>query len=111
MSNRIYKYRLPFRETSKVIMPKDSIIIRIDGLDGSLWIWAHIDTEAELVERTFHLFKTGGSMLDDMDGYVYLGCGAIQIQMELMMYVYEKPGTEVTAPEAPAPFDWKEVQE
>lgn len=107
----IYKYRLPFMEVSKVVMPKNSKIIRIDGLDGAIWIWAIVDTEEPLVERTFHLFKTGGEMPSDIDEYDYLGCGAIFVQMELMMYVFEKPNTEVSVGSEPPPFDWKKVQE
>lgn len=107
----IFKYRLPFMEVSKVTMPKGANIIRIDGIDGAIWIWAIIDTDAPMVERTFELFKTGGEMPDDIDEYVYHGCGAIFIQMELMMYVFERPGTEVECSPEPEPFDWKRIQE
>jgi hypothetical protein len=107
----IYKYRLPFMEVSKVTMPADSEIIRTAGLDGAIWLWAIVDTEKPLVERTFHLFKTGGKMPDDIADYNFLGCGAIFIQMELMMYIFEKPNTEVPVGDIPPPFDWKLVQE
>lgn len=107
----IYKYRLPFMEVSKVIMPKDAQIIRIDGLDGALWIWAIVNTDNELEERTFHLFKTGGEMPNNISGYIYHGCGAIFIQMELMMYVFEYPGSATKAKEPLPAFNWKEVQE
>ena len=63
----IYKYRLPFMEYSVVSMPEDANIIRIDGLDGALWMWAIVDTESPLVDREFSLFKTGGAMPDDID--------------------------------------------
>ena len=92
----IYKYRLPFMEKAVVDMPQDAEIIRIDGLDGALWIWAIIDTEAEIEAREFFLFKTGAEMPDDILDfeYQYLGCGAIFIQMELMMYVFQKYRTK-----------------
>lgn len=90
-----FKYRLPFMEEAEVVMPVGAEIIRIDGLDGALWIWAIIDTEAEEEKRTFHLFKTGAAMPDDIvDNYKYLGCGAIFIQQELMLYVFEKRESE-----------------
>lgn len=111
----IYKYRLPFSEVAKVVLPVGAEIIRIHGetdplSGGQLSLWAIIDTEAPTEVRTFHLFKTGGKMPDDIAAYKYLGCGAIFIQMELMMYVFEYPGTAVpyTAPE---PFDWSTVAE
>lgn len=108
----IYKYRIPFMETSKVVLHKDAKVLRIDGFDGALWLWAIVDTEQPLVERTFYLYKTGGQMPDDIDTYNYLGCGAIFIQMELMMYIFEKNVIEQKLVDAlPAAFDWKAMQE
>ncbi len=108
----IYKYRLPFMEKSKVSMPEGANIIRIDGFDGAIWMWAIIDTDKPLVDREFELYKTGGEMPDNIDDYNYLGCGAIFIQMELMMYVFEKrdytPKKSITVVND---FDWKKVQE
>src|SRR5213595_3614843 len=85
----IYKYRLPFMEVATVEMPKGAQVIRVDGLDGALWIWAVVDTDEPIVKREFHLFKTG-AVLDDASEWYYHGCGAIKIQMELMLYVFEK---------------------
>lgn len=107
----IYKYRLPFMEVSKVTMPKGAQIVRIDGMDGAIWIWAQVDTNKELVERTFHLFKTGGEMPDNINDAVYLGCGAIFVQMQLMMYVFEFPNSEKVLDAQPEPFDWLKHQE
>jgi hypothetical protein len=86
----IHKYQLGMAEVAKVQMPQDASIIRIDGIDGFLYIWAVVDTEAPMEERTFHLFKTGAPMPDDIHTYHYHGCGGIFVQMELMMYVWEK---------------------
>lgn len=107
----IYKYRLPFQEVSQVTLPQDATIIRIAGENGAIWIWAIVDTDLPLEDRTFHLFKTGGQMPDDIHRYVYLGCGAIFVQMELMMYVFELPGTAVPSVPVPPPFDWTAHQE
>lgn len=106
----IYKYRIPFMEVSKVVMPADSQIIRIDGFDGSLWLWAIVNTDLPLVERTLYLYKTGGEMRSDIRGLNYLGCGAIYIQMELMMYIFEVPNSECPHIEAATKFDWIAVQ-
>ena len=82
-------------EQAEVVMPANANIIRVDGLDGAIWIWAVVDTEAPLVKRTFSLFKTGGKMPDDIDEYNYVGCGAIFVQQELMLYLFEIPSSEV----------------
>lgn len=89
---KIFKYRLPFMEVSTIDMPVGARVIRVDGLDGALWVWAVVDPEAPIEARTFHLFKTGAEMPDDINLYFYHGCGAIFIQMELMMYVFERMG-------------------
>jgi len=86
----IYKYRLPFMETATVEMPVGAKIIRADGLEGALWLWAIVDTEVPTETRTFHLFKTGGKMPQDILEFEYIGCGAIFVQMELMMYIFER---------------------
>ena len=87
----IHKFTLPFMERSTVQMPAGALVIRVDGLDGFLFLWAVVDTDQPIVEREFLLFKTGAPMPDDiLQSYSYLGCGAIFVQMELMMYVWEK---------------------
>lgn len=109
----IYKYRLPFMEVAKVEMPADAKILRVDGVDGALWLWAIVDTESPLVVREFHLFKTGSEMPDDIDAYYYyLGGGAIFIQMELFMYVFEDLRyVPAPAKPLPKPFQWMKYQE
>lgn len=86
----IHKFQLPIQEDATVSMPDGARIVRVDGLDGFLWIWAVVDTERPMVERAFKLFKTGGTMPEDIDDYAYLGCGAIFVQQELMLYVFER---------------------
>lgn len=108
----IYKYQLPFMEKVIVSMPEGANIIRIDGLEGSLWIWAIVDTDNDPVDREFELFKTGAEMPDNISEYQYHGCGAIFVQMELCMYVFEKLSY---TPKKSIPvvndFDWKKYQE
>jgi hypothetical protein len=87
----IHKYILPFQEVAYVSMPYESTILRVDGISGQLYVWAVIDTENQLVEHKFYLFKTGMEMPNDINSYYYHGCGAIFIGMELMMYVYTNP--------------------
>lgn len=72
------------------MMPEGALVIRVDGINGFLCLWAVVDTAAPIVKRDFLLFKTGAAMPDDiLKAYHYLGCGGIFVQMELMMYVWE----------------------
>lgn len=85
----IYKYTLPFKELSTVKLPIGAEVIRCDGIDGFLYIWAIVETSNDEEVREFHLFKTGSEMPRNKK-LRYLGCGAIFIQMELMMYIFEE---------------------
>lgn len=108
----IYKYRIPFMEKAIVSMPAESKVIRVAGVDGSLWLWAVVDTDKPMVDREFSLFKTGSEMPEDIDGYRYLGWGAIYVQMELAMYVFENL-TYTHRPSIPVTndFNWKNYLE
>jgi hypothetical protein len=86
----IHKFSLGMAEKAYVDMPEGALVIRVDGIDGFLYLWAVVDTDAPMVRREFLLFKTGAPMPDDiLHSYHYLGCGGIFVQMELMMYVWE----------------------
>lgn len=86
----IHKFQLGMAEKASVMMPEGALVIRVDGIDGFLYLWAVVDTEAPIVKRDFLLFKTGAAMPDDiLQTHNYLGCGGIFVQMELMMYVWE----------------------
>ena len=88
---KIFKYTLPIAERTHIDLPLGAQILRVDGLDGGLWVWAIVDTTASLERREFALFKTGGDMPDNVaEEYKYVGCGSIYIQQELCLYVFEK---------------------
>lgn len=92
---KIFKYTLPIAERTHIDLPLGAQILRVDGLDGGLWVWAMVDTTAPLERREFALFKTGGDMPDNVaEEYKYVGCGSIYIQQELMLYVFEKVSRE-----------------
>lgn len=85
----IFKYQLPIEEVTTVIMPQGAEVIRVGGLDGCIWIWAVVDTDKPEIPHKFHLFKTGGEIPENLS-LTYVGCGAIFIQQELMLYVFKE---------------------
>ena len=88
---KIFKFQLGMAERATVQMQEGAEVIRIDGIEGFLYIWAVVDPAAPMVGREFDLFKTGADMPDDiLETHRYLGCGGIFVQMELMMYVWER---------------------
>lgn len=87
--NRIWKYQMPVAEQFTMKLPEGAEIIRMDGENGYLWLWAVVNTEAPLEERTFESFKAGGTMPDDLSRHVFMGMASIYIQQELMLYIFE----------------------
>lgn len=87
-NQRVFKYLVSFKEHVHLELPIGAKIIRIDVEDGHLYFWALISTDAEIETREFFLSKTGGVGLPDIP-LDYLGCGAIFVQQELMLYVFE----------------------
>jgi hypothetical protein len=88
----IHKYNIPFKQDVTVDIPQGAEFIRATVVDGAMFVWAVVDSEAPMIPREFHLYKTGNAMVETP--LQYLGCGAIYLQMELMMYVFVEP--EVT---------------
>ncbi len=86
---KVFKYLVPFKEFVELELPKGAKVIRIDGMEGHLYFWALVDTDAETENRRFYLAKTGGVGLPDLP-LKYVGCGALFIQPELMLYVFEE---------------------
>ena len=85
----IYKYPLPVQEKYIIELPKDARIIRCSDVDGLFFIWAIVDTEAELENRYLELYKTGQPIETDLDYLVMIGQCRLFIMQELMLYVFE----------------------
>ena len=96
----IHKFTVPFQEVAYVQIPQVNTILRIDGVEGQIYLWAIVDTESPLINQKLYLFKTGMEMPIDIKDYTYHGCGAIFIGMELMMYIFTK-STDVHSSVAP----------
>lgn len=87
---RVYKYELGIKEKQSLDLPKDSKIIRVDDVDGRLFLWAIIeDSESKLENRVIELYKTG-MPLENYDNLGYLGFCKVFIGQELGMYVFER---------------------
>lgn len=85
----IFKYQVPVQERFTMKLPAGAEIIRLAGHGGMFWLWAIVDTTAPDEDRLFHAFKTGGKIPPDLS-LSYIGCCALFIQMELMLYIFEE---------------------
>lgn len=85
----IWKYQMPVQERFIMRLPAGAEIIRMTDQGGMFWLWAIVDTEAPLVERRFHAFKTGMAIPTDLK-LEYRGYCTINIQQELGLYIFEE---------------------
>lgn len=86
-SRTIWKYQIPVLEDFTIKLPTGAEIIRFANEGGKLWLWAVVNPSAEIEDRRLLAFKAGAEMPSEpMD---YLGCAAIYIQAELMLYYFE----------------------
>lgn len=87
------KFIVPFKERFTLELPKGAEVVRIDTVDGHVYLWAVVDTEAPIEPVEFVAQKTGGEIPLGLS-LEYVGCAAIHIQMELMLYFFKVVGKQ-----------------
>lgn len=85
----IWKYPVPVLEEFTLNLPREAEVLRIAMIDGHVWLWALVDTEAELVTRRFFAVKCGAAVPDGPE-LRHLGFYALYVQQELGLYVFEE---------------------
>jgi hypothetical protein len=85
----IWKYQMPVLEQFTMKLPKGAQIIRVDDQGGMFWLWALVDTNAELETRRFRAIKCGAKAPDGV-ALKYIGFCKIFIQQELGLYIFEE---------------------
>lgn len=83
----IWKYQIPVLEVFDIDLPKGAEIIRFENEGGKLWLWAVVNPDEEIKPITLYAFKTGAEIPTEIN-LRYLGCAAIYIQAELMLYYF-----------------------
>lgn len=69
MEKKIYKYKLELTEEQIVNMPQGSKILSTQLQDGSICLWAMVDTEKPFKQRDIRIYGTG-SKITDLDKYI-----------------------------------------
>jgi hypothetical protein len=59
MKIAIWKYKLAIIGEQKITMPDNAVSLSVQAQDGDVCLWAMVDEEAPLVERTFVIYETG----------------------------------------------------
>lgn len=68
----IWKFPLLVVGEQVISVPVGSVPISAQFQRGTLCLWAFVETEAETVEQTIHIYGTGGLLPDDDPG-IYVG--------------------------------------
>lgn len=87
----IYKYPLNIQELSKIPLPKNAKVLSFQFQHLVPCIWAQIDTEQPLVDRTFYIFGTGREFPKNI-ALNYIGtCQESSLLSSYVWHLYEQP--------------------
>lgn len=93
----IFKYQIPIQEDFKLTLPICHKAIRVDFVDGKAWMWVLHDLRKESARFTFHMYKTGGTIPDNVMPKldpIPIGFLSIYVQQELCLYVFTEKENE-----------------
>lgn len=87
----VWKFPLKVEDLVSVSMPKGSIVLAVEMQGPDLFLWAYIDTDAELVERRFRIAGTGHPLGDELErDEVYRYANSFQMAGgSLVFHVFE----------------------
>ena len=70
---RIYKYPLKITDIQTVRMPKGAKILSVQEQHGKVCVWALVDPDERIVDKTILIIGTGNPIDDiDLDDYYFL---------------------------------------
>ena len=89
----IHKYLLPIDDTIAVKMPRAARPMAVAEQDGSLCLWAQVETEDVLTEHLFVIRGTGHPLRGNEGPYI----GTVVMSYGLVWHVYVA-STQTTSP-------------
>lgn len=87
---KIFKYQLAILEKQVIQLPKDAKILRVDDVEGKIYLWAIVEVGAQLENRYLACYKTGMEIDRDIANLQYLGFAKLYIIQELGLYFFEE---------------------
>lgn len=70
---RIYKYTIAKADRSSIAMPEDAYVRSVQVQHGDICLWAEVNPNARLVDRSVLVVGTGHDLPSDVDFYAYIG--------------------------------------
>ena len=87
---RIYKYKLNYDQSQKVILPPDAKILAVGAQGDDIFIWAMVDPmDIPTSTRCIEIYGTGHD-IPDTDLYVRNYLGTVHMRNGLVWHVFEK---------------------
>lgn len=89
---RIFKYKLRVTDTQKISMPVGAEILTVGVQEDFICIWALVNDDHAIEERTFEIFGTGNPIHGDMGiSRNYLGT-VFMHDGKLVWHIFEYTG-------------------
>lgn len=87
---RVYKYHLPFElDVITIKMPKDAEILSVGNQNEAAYLWALVDSNAELIDYHFRMAGTGHPIIGG-DIYRFRFIGTVHFQNStLIFHIFE----------------------
>lgn len=86
---KIFKYQLGITAQQIMDLPINSEILRVDTVDGMIYLWAKVNPESINTERVIEMYKTGQEIENDHE-LSYLGFASVKVGQELGLYIFER---------------------
>lgn len=91
----VHKFPLTGHSKQTIKMPDFSEIIHVAVQDDALYLWATVDTEEPLEDRTFVIVGTGYQIPDNVSTYSHVGT---YLAGYFVGHIFEVPGQHFREP-------------
>jgi hypothetical protein len=86
----IWKYEFQMTDVNTVEMPEDARVLTVQVQNGTICLWAEVDTNNRMEERKFMTCGTGARIKEDPDLFDYTYIGTVQLQhVRRVFHIYE----------------------
>lgn len=82
----VFKYPVPPHDTFGLELPAGAEILHFNSQNDKMFIWAKVDTDAELEARAFRLAGTGHDLLDMIPSHNLSYIGSTKIHGDALIF-------------------------
>lgn len=90
MKKTIWKFKLEAKNTQEIKMPKNAEILHVSSQYDKICIWVLVNPIATKETRTFEVFGTGHSVIDDIGvSREYIGTAKLHSETTIL-HIFER---------------------